>query len=191
VAALHRKRPGGIMASISMPQMDALRETFPEPAKDLKLNLGSIATSEFLDEEQLWGVALASVYFINDPALRTALTADASAAGVREALFEDAKAAATLMAMNTIYYRFRHMVGKESYGKKPARLRMSWMAKPKTSKATFELMSMAIAVLEGCEMCVKSHEGSILQHQLSEEHVHDVVRIAAILKGASIALAIA
>jgi lipoyl-dependent peroxiredoxin subunit D len=176
------------MAQVTMPQIDALRETFGEPAKDMKLNLSTIAGSEYLDAEQIWGVALASAYFVNEPKLLAALLADAKASGVAEAVFEDAKAAAVVMGMNTIYYRFRHLVGKESYKTKPARLRMSWMAKPKTSKATFELMSMAIAVLEGCEICVKTHEASILQHGLSEEHVHEAVRIAAILQGSAVAL---
>ena len=79
-----------------------------------------------------------------------------------------AVAEAVLMGMNTVYYRFRHLVGKESYGKKPARLRMMWMSKPKTSKATFELMSLAIAALAGCEVCIKAHEHSILAAGLSE-----------------------
>src|SRR5580765_3836563 len=145
------------MAEVSMPRLDALRETFPEPAKDMKLNLGSIAGCESLDAEQIWGIALACAYFVGDSRLVSALTADAKAAGVSDALFDDAKAAATLMGMNTIYYRFRHLVGKESYAKRPARLRMTWMAKPKTSKATYELMSIAVAALEGCEACIKLH----------------------------------
>jgi alkyl hydroperoxide reductase subunit D len=92
------------------------------------------------------------------------------------------------MGMNTVYYRFRHLVGKESYGQKPARLRMQAMVKPQTTKANFELFSMAIAVLAGCETCIKAHEASILQHGLGDEHVHDAVRIAAILSGAAVAL---
>ena len=176
------------MAQVTMPQTDALRETFGDPAKDMKLNLGNIAGSDYLDADQIWGVALASSYYINEPKLQAALVADAKAAGVSDAVLEDAKAAATIMGMNTVYYRFRHLVGKESYATKAARLRMTWMAKPKTGKATFELMSMAIAVLEGCETCVQTHEASILQHGLSEEHVHDVVRIAAILQGSAVAL---
>jgi alkyl hydroperoxide reductase subunit D len=178
------------MAQVSMPQIDALREAFPEPAKDVKLNLGAIASSDFLDDEQLWGVALCSAYFLGSPKLSDALAADAKAAGVPDALFDDAKAAATLMAMNTIYYRFRHLVGKEEYTRKAARLRMTWMARPKTNKETYELMSIAIAALEGCEACVKNHEASILSHGLSDDHVHDAVRIAAILKGASVALTV-
>jgi alkyl hydroperoxide reductase subunit D len=178
------------MAQVSMPHIDALRDTFGEPAKDMKLNLGGIGSSDHLDADQIWGVALASAHFINEPKLQAALIADAKAAGVSDAVCDDAKAAAVLMGMNTIYYRFRHLVGKEDYKTKPARLRMGWMAKPKTSKATYELMSIAIAALEGCEVCVKNHEASVLQHGLTEEHVHDAVRIAAILQGSAVALRI-
>src|SRR5579863_9331879 len=102
------------MATVAMPQVDALRETFPEPAKDTKLNLGNIATSDFLDAEQIWGIALASAYYIGSAPLRDALLADARAVGVTPEIIEDAQAAASLMGMNTVYYRFRHMVGKDS-----------------------------------------------------------------------------
>src|SRR5262245_42620081 len=128
------------MATVNMPQVDALRETLPETARDTKLNLGGIAHSDFLEADQLWGTALATVYCLQAPQLRAALLQDARVAGVSADLIDDAQAAATLMAMNTVYYRFRHMVGKESYSQKPARLRMQWMVKPKTNKANFELM---------------------------------------------------
>ncbi len=176
------------MAQVSMPKLDALRETFVEPAKDMKLNVAALGTSDHLSAEQIWGVALASVYYLSEPRLREALRADAWAAGVAAGVIEDAQAAAVLMGMNTVYYRFRHLVGKESYAKKPARLRMQWMSRPKTSKATYELMSMAIAALAGCEVCIKAHEHSILDSGLTEDHVHDAVRIASILQGAAVAL---
>jgi alkyl hydroperoxide reductase subunit D len=176
------------MATIAMPSLDALRETFPEPAKDMKLNLGAIASSEHLDVDQLWSVAFGSALYIGDTQIRDAILKDAKAAGVADAVLDDAKAAATLMGMNTVYFRFRHLVHKESYSQKPARLRMQWMAKPKTNKALFELVSLAIAALAGCEVCITSHEASVQQHGLSEEHVHDAVRIAAILQGAVVAL---
>ena len=62
------------------------------------------------------------------------------------------------------------------------------MAKPKTSKANFELFSLAIAVLAGCETCIKAHEAKVLESGMTEEHVHDAVRLAAILNGAATAL---
>jgi len=170
-----------------MPAVDALRETFPEPAKDTKLNLGSISNSDFLEADQIWGIALASAYYLGEAKLRDAILADAKAAGATNELIEDAQAAASLMAMNTVYYRFRHMIGKESYGTKPARLRMQWMVRPKTSKVNFELMSMAVAALAGCEMCLRAHEGTLLKHDVSEETVHETVRFAAVLHAAVVA----
>ncbi|MGE0529664.1 MAG: carboxymuconolactone decarboxylase family protein [Bdellovibrionales bacterium] len=176
------------MAQLQLQQLESLRENLPEPAKDLKINLGNVLTSEVLSEEQMWGLALASIYYIRDPQLKAAVEADAQAAGVSDAIFQDAKAAASLMGMNTVYYRFRHLVGKESYGQKPARLRMQMMLKPATNKGNFELFSLAIAALAGCEACIKAHENSILQHQMTEDHVHEAVRIAAVLQGVAVAL---
>jgi hypothetical protein len=49
---------------------------------------------------------------------------------VEPCVIEDAAAAAALMSMTNIYYRFRHMIGKPSYSENPARLRMNRLAKP-------------------------------------------------------------
>jgi alkyl hydroperoxide reductase subunit D len=178
------------MPELTIPHLDQLKEAIPEPAKDLRINLGNVLNSEVLDATQTWGVALTSAYFVGEPRLREALVADARAAGVSEDVFQDAQAAAALMAMNTIFYRFRHMVGKDGYAKRPARLRMQWMTQPKTGKANFELYSLAVAALEGCEACIQAHEAGILKHGLTEEHVQEAVRIAAVLNGVAVALRI-
>lgn len=175
------------MATVAMAGVDAIRDRFPEAAKDTRLNVSTLATSEVFDEEQIWGVSLASAYYLRDKVVIAALVADAQAANVRAEVIEDAQAAATLMGMNTVYFRFRHLVHKEVYTQKPARLRMTWMAKPKTSKAFFELMSLAIAALAGCEVCIQSHEASVKQHGLTEDHVHEAARFAAIWSGAVVA----
>lgn len=172
----------------NLTNLEALRQTLKDPARDLKVNVESVLRSDYLSDTQVWGVALTAVYFIGDARLRDALAADAQAAGVDAAVLEDAQAAAVLMGMNTIFYRFRHLVGKPGYAQRQARLRMQWMARPKTNKADYELMSLAVAVLAGCETCIKSHEASILQQGLSEDHVHDTVRIAAVLQGLAVAL---
>jgi len=172
-----------------MSQIEALRSALPDTAKDLKLNLQAVLRPENLSAEQVWGTAYCAALFLQDAKLAEALLTDAQAAGVEEAVFDDARAAAALMGMNTTFYRFRHLVEKESYTGQPARLRMTRMAQPKSDKATFELMSMACAVLAGCGLCIQSHEASLLQHGLTETHVNDVVRLASVLQGVSIALA--
>lgn len=176
------------MAQVSMPQVDALRETMDEPVRDMKLNLGNIASSDFLEAEQIWGVALTSAIYIGEPKLRGALLADAAAAGVNQNLLDDARSAAALMGMNTVYYRFRHLIARESYSHMPARLRMQVMVKPKTNKTNFELFSLAVAVLAGCETCMKAHEAKVIEGGMTEEQVHDAVRLASILNGAATAL---
>ena len=103
-----------------MSAVDELRAAIPEAAKDIKLNLQSVLQPGPLSPAQRWGVAIASAVATRNPALRDALIADASAEVSMEVI-DDAMAAAALMAMNNVFYRFRHMVGKSSYGERPAR----------------------------------------------------------------------
>lgn len=170
-----------------MQATDAIRDKIPEAARDLALNLQSVLTQGSLDPEQRWGVAVASAITAGNAALLDAVMTDARAS-VSEAVLEDARAAAALMAMNNVYYRFRHMVGKESYAQKPARLRMTRIAKPLAGKANFELVCLAVSAINGCEVCIRAHEAAVLSAGLTEEQVHDAVRIAATIRGAAVAL---
>ena len=173
-----------------MTSVEALRQSLPEAAKDVKLNLQSVLQQSSLGEAQVWGTAVASAIASRNPRLVEAVLADAAEHDVGAATLEDAKAAAALMSMNNVYYRFRHMIGKESYSQKPARLRMNWIGKPAGSKADFELFCLAVSAINGCEMCVRSHEQAILEGGLSEDQVHDAVRIAATIHAAAVSLEI-
>ena len=164
-----------------MEQIEALRSTIPDFARDLSLNLQTTLSGGSLSPRQRWGVALATAITAGSPALRAAVEADA-------ATLDDARAGAALMAMNNVYYRFRHIIGKETYSQMPARLRMQRIAKPATDKATFELICLAVSAINGCEACVRSHEAAVLHAGLTEENVHDAIRIAATMRGVAVAL---
>ena len=170
-----------------MSAVESLRCTIPDVAKDIKLNLQSVLQPGALTPAQRWGVAIASAVAARNDALRDALIADAGAE-VGADVIDDAVAAAALMAMNNVYYRFRHLVGKPSYSQMPARLRMQRIAKPMTNKADFELFCLAVSAINGCEMCIRSHEDVVLKGALSEDQVHDAVRIAATVNAAALAL---
>jgi alkyl hydroperoxide reductase subunit D len=101
---------------------------------------------------------------------------------------DDAMAAAALMAMNNIYYRFRHLVGKPGYSERSPRLRMNRIAKPAASKVDFELFCLAVSAINGCEVCIQSHEHAVLAGGLTEDHVHEAVRLAATISAAAISL---
>jgi alkyl hydroperoxide reductase subunit D len=163
-----------------------MKAALNDEVKDLRLNLDNVLRGDKLTAEQAAGVALSSAYFLRDRALVEALRAE-NGDLLSPSAVADAQAAAAIMGMNTVYYRFRHMIGKASYETKPAGLRMARMARPATSKAQFELNSMACAALAGCQMCVQSHEASLLKEGMTEDQVHESVRIAAVVAGFVIA----
>ena len=172
-----------------MTALDAVRAAIPEIAKDIRVNLQSVLASGALSPAQRWGAAIASAAASRNPVLREAVLADARRE-VDEAVVEDALAAAALMAMNNVYYRFRHMVGKPSYSEKPARLRMMRLAKPAANKVDFELFALAVSAINACETCIQAHEKVVIDGGLTDDHVNDAVRIAATIHAAAVALEI-
>ncbi|MBG6234850.1 alkyl hydroperoxide reductase subunit D [Pedobacter sp. CAN_A7] len=152
--------------------------------RDLKLNFTSTLTSAHLSEKECALLALSIAVNNNNTILtnffeKQALAKEASAEDVAEAA-----GCASLLALNNVFYRFRHFTGKEKYTQIPARVRMQLMSSPVTGKEFFELMSIAVSAVNGCEMCVNAHENSILALGASEERIFDAVRIASIVTSA-------
>ena len=173
-----------------MAALDLLAAEIVEPARDIKLNLQAVLAPGSLTPAQRWGVAIASAVASRNVRLQVAVIADARSE-VGAAVVEDAVAAAAIMGMNNVYYRFRHLIGKASYGDRPARLRMNRLVKPAGSKVDFELYALAASAVGGCESCMRAHEHVVVEGGLTEEQVHDAVRIAATIHAAAIALEVA
>jgi lipoyl-dependent peroxiredoxin subunit D len=165
-----------------------LAEGFPDIAKDIRINLQNVLQPGTLNADQVWGTAIACAHAARNDALKLAIEADARAAGVGDAVVDDAKAAAVLMGMNNVFYRFKHVIGKEDYEKKPARLRMQRLAQVASNKADFELFCLAVSAINNCQTCMASHEAIVLKQGLTEDHVLDSVRIAATVHAAAFAL---
>lgn len=168
-------------------RLAALRELLPDPARDLKINLQNVLQESTLTPDQRWGVAVACGLATRNPRLAQALLEDARDQ-VAPAVVDDARAAATLMAMNNVFYRFKHLVGKDEYQSLPARLRMTRIARPATSKADFELMCLAVSAVNNCEACVRAHEKVVREAGLTAEQVHDAIRVAAVVAGVAVGL---
>lgn len=171
-----------------MQHTSALLDQLPEEAADLKVNTERVLAGESLNTAQTWGTALAAAYFIRSARLTAAIDADARAAGLSEAHRSDARGAAAIMGMNTVYFRFRHTMHNDAYNQKAFNLRMLRMQKVATDQAHFELYSIGPAALAGCELCLKAHEAAVKKGGLDEENVHDAVRIASVLHGLAVAL---
>ncbi len=164
-----------------------LRDALPDFAADLRANLDAVLVSPNLSAQQLWGVAVASAIAARNPVLRAAVAA-AARPHLSDAALAAAQAAAALMGMNNVYYRFLDLLGKEDYTHMPARLRMQGTVRPGIERNDFELMALAVSAINGCGACIAAHERSATGHGITRAAVHDAVRIAAVLNGVAIAL---
>jgi alkyl hydroperoxide reductase subunit D len=159
--------------------IDSLKNQIPEYAKDLKLNLGSLAADITLTPQQRAGTFVASALASRNSSVIQAILGEFGPTMTPEALAA-AKAAASIMGMNNIYYRFVHMVGGD-YANLPARLRMNVIGKPGVEKVDFELWSLAVSAVNGCGMCLEAHEKVVRHGGLSQDQVQAALRIAAVV----------
>ena len=159
--------------------IETLKSWIPDHAKDLRLNLGSLATETLLTPQQHAGSFVASALASRNAAVTRAIVAEFAPRLSPEALIA-AKAAASIMAMNNVYYRFVHLAGGD-YANMPARLRMNVIGKPGVDKVDFELWSLAVSAVNGCGMCIESHEKVVRAGGLTTEQVQAAVRIAAVV----------
>jgi len=158
--------------------IETLKDLLPEYARDLKLNLSSLATETLLSEQQRAGTFIACALASRHKATTNALFAEFGPKLTPEALTA-ARAAAAIMGMNNIYYRFTHLASAPDYKTLPARLRMNIIGKPGVDKADFELWCLAVSAINGCGVCIDSHEKVLRNAGMSTEQVQAAVRIAA------------
>src|ERR1700722_4976883 len=170
--------------------LSTLKASIPDYAKDLRLNLDSVlgeAGAPGLSAKQIGLVALASAIAARHAPLVAAIEADAAANATAQEL-NGARTAAAIMAMNNVYYRFTHLVGDNEYQTMRAGLRMNAMSNPGCDKIDFELCSLAVSAINGCGMCMDSHEKTLRKHGVSAQAIQSAVRIAAVVNAVAVTL---
>jgi alkyl hydroperoxide reductase subunit D len=68
------------------------------------------------------------------------------------------------------------------YSTLPAKLRMNAIGSHGIDKADFELFSLAVSAMNGCGMCIDSHERILLEHGVKLDTIQAAVRNAAVMK---------
>src|SRR5258708_29459999 len=157
--------------------LDTLRETLPAYAKDLSLNLSSLAGETILTDQQKWGAFVASAYAVGAPAVVKSVEAAAIEAGLSDEARTAAKAAAAIMGMNNVYYRATHLLTNKEYATLPARLRMNVLANPGADKADFELWSTAVSAVNGCGACLDPHGAELKKHGVPAQQIQTALRL--------------
>ena len=160
--------------------LEQLQDAIPAYAKDLKLNLTSVFNQSELTPQQSWGTAVATAHAAGNKEVYDAILL-AAQSHLDAATLDGAKAAAAIMGMNNIYYRFQHLAVNEKYSTIPARLRMNVIRTHGVDPINFELWCTAVSAVHGCGKCIIAHEKTLKEKGVSEETIAASIRIAAVL----------
>lgn len=172
--------------------IQTIRSQMPDYAKDTKLNLGKYVSGEEVEGlslNQAYGIALASAYATKHADVIAAVSGQVAETLSAEEV-QAAKAAASIMGMNNVYYRFVHLVSDKEYASLPAALRMNVIGNPGIDKVDFEMMSLAVSAINGCGMCIDAHVNEVIKGGVSKQGVQSVIRIASVLAAAAQTLVI-
>ncbi|WFN94499.1 carboxymuconolactone decarboxylase family protein [Gordonia sihwensis] len=161
--------------------IDNLKNALPEYAKDLKLNLSSISRTTVLNEEQLWGTLLATAAATRNATVLREI-ADEAADNLSAEAYNAALGAASIMGMNNVFYRGRGFLDGK-YDDLRLGLRMNIIGNPGVDKVNFELWSLAVSAINGCEHCVGAHENVVREGGQDREVVFEALKAASIVAG--------
>lgn len=165
------------------PRLEKLMLSEARYIKDLKINVSNVLNSKNINKKESYLIALAVAVNQKHDALEQSFTRLALKEGASEQEVAEAISITSLMNVNNVFYRFRHYMDHEYYNQAPAGIKMSIMLNPVLGKEFFELLSLVVSALNGCEMCVRSHEDSVKQHGASRDRIFDAVRLGAVIKG--------
>jgi lipoyl-dependent peroxiredoxin subunit D len=159
-------------------------DALPEYARDVRSNVAAVLADAMLNDQRKYGLLLACAHGTGYRPIVDAAEAEAKGKLSAEAA-DAARAAAAVMAMNNVYFRFVHLASNKDYGQMPARLRMNVIGSPGIEKVDFELFSLAVSAMNGCGLCIDSHEKVLRQHGIAPEIVQAAARIGAIMTAAA------
>lgn len=164
-----------------MQWVDNLKGEIPDYAKDIKLNLDTTIKRSVLEETAEY-VALAAAFATGHHKLWTWIHSEMTDGQEAEA----AITAASLMAMNNIWYPYVEMSKDIQLKNLPAQLRMNAISTHAgTTKDKFEAYSLAASIVGKCEFCVKAHYDTLRKAGYNVEQLRDIGRISSVITAVS------
>lgn len=162
-----------------MKWVDQIKEALPDYAKDTRLNIDAVCKRSTLPPEEVEAVALAAAFATGNQKLWTWIQSQMDPESIE---VEAAITAASLMAMNNVWYPYVEMVNDPNLSGLPAQLRMNAIATHGgTTKARFEAYSLAASIVGKCHFCVKAHYDTLRKEGYSVEQLRDIGRVAAVI----------
>ncbi len=158
--------------------VDTLKDTIPDYAKDTRLNIDAVVKRSTLPIEEAEAVALAAAFATGNTKLWTWM--QTQIADQKEA--EAAITAASLMAMNNVWYPYVEMAEDANLSGLPPQLRMNAISTHGgTTQARFEAYALSASIVGKCHFCVKAHYETLKKEGYTVEQLRDIGRIAAVI----------
>ena len=176
----------GIAETNQSTNLKALAAVDARYLKDLKINISNALGAESLGKKDAYLLAFAIAVNEKNALLQEAFEKSAIVQGATDKELAEVISCTSLMNANNVYYRFRHVMEEEFYNNAQAGIRMSIMANPVLGKELFELISLAVSAVNGCQLCVTSHEKTLIGHGTDKQRIHDAVRLAAVVKSIAV-----
>jgi len=180
----------GIAGETIFNSLDKMVDSETKYVKDLRINLKNTINSGHLSFKETYLIAGAVAVNEKVKLLANAFLNKAEENGATPAEVAETIACASLLATNNVFYRYKHFIksSNEKYQNMPAKIKMNIMMNPVLGKEFFELMSLAVSAVNGCESCVNNHEESVRKLGSGEERIFDAIRLASVIKGLTVAL---
>lgn len=161
--------------------VDLVKGSIPDWSKDIKLNLDNVINRSLLDEVDTHACALAAALAAGNGGLAySIMTSGPLATNLEEK--NAAKTAASLMAMNNVYYPFVEMAADEDLKRSPAGLRMqAYATHGGVSKKKFEMYALCASIVGKCNHCIKSHYEILKNEGMTVLELQHVGKIAAVI----------
>jgi len=165
-----------------MTWVEQLKESIPDYAKDIKLNLDAVINRSTIDPDDATYIAIAAAFATGNAKLLSFIVASAT----NEVEKNAALSAGSIMAQNNVWYPYIEMADDANLKGLPAQLRMNAVTSHGgTTKGKFEAYSLASSIIGKCHFCVKAHYETLKQEGYSVEQLRDIGRIAATINALS------
>lgn len=161
--------------------VEIIKDSIPDHSKDIKLNLDNVMNRSPLSVEDTHACALVAALASNNGPLALAVMESGELDNF-PAEIEAAKTAASLMAMNNVWYPYVEMTGDPDLKGLPAGLRMNaYATHGGVSKKKFELYALVASIIGKCHFCVKNHYDVLKKEGMTVQELHHAGKIAAVI----------
>lgn len=152
--------------------------------RDLMMNLKKILEESPMTEGERFLGLMAVAASLENKELMNVAEEQLKALDFTSEQIKEAKESAAIMGMLNTYYKFKSFLDPAHLDQyQRAGLRMQSLAKPQNGKQNFEMMALAVSVVNGCPTCVSSHEKALRALNVEVDKIHDLARLASVVKG--------